>query len=184
MWRVQALPSDADLVTMATYGKKSELEALFETHRAQMEQKINTAVNEYGSTMLIRAAVYGHTDTVKMLVEHKANIDSQDEDGWTALMYAARYGHTDIVKMLVEHKANVDSQNKDGWTALMRAAEYGHTAVVKILVAVGCNTQIKDNWGRTALDIAKQFGKMYLVTYLQEQKQVPPHRTDNRYERP
>jgi ankyrin repeat protein len=118
---------------MAGYGRKSELEALFGSHRAKMEQKINTTVNENGYTMLICAAMNGHTDTVKMLVEHKANIDSQHKYGWTALMYAARNGHTATVKMLVAVGWNTQLKDNFGRTALDWAEENSKTDIITYL---------------------------------------------------
>jgi ankyrin repeat protein len=54
----------------------------------------------------MRAAMYGHTDTVNPLAgTHNANVEARDRNGWTALMWAAQKGHTDTVNTLRRHGA-------------------------------------------------------------------------------
>ncbi|MEO2191832.1 MAG: ankyrin repeat domain-containing protein, partial [bacterium] len=79
--------------------------ALAGTHNANVE-----AVNRYGRTALMIAAVNGHTDTVNALVgTYNANVDAVDreQNGWTALMYASCNGQTDTVNALIRHGASV-----------------------------------------------------------------------------
>jgi len=57
-----------------------------------------------GVTPLMAAAVYGHSDVVKALLEHGANVDLTDGDGKTALEWATIIGNTDIVSLLQERR--------------------------------------------------------------------------------
>ena len=57
-------------------------------------------VNTHGSSLLMLAAQYGHTDTVRELLRRGALTDYRDFDGDTALMMARRYGHNEIVALL------------------------------------------------------------------------------------
>ena len=66
---------------------------------------------------LMMAAIYGHAEVVRLLVEHEGGM--KDEDGWTALMYAARENKADCIKLLLEKEGGM--QDNDGWTALMGA---------------------------------------------------------------
>ena len=59
------------------------------------------AVNKYGRTPLLYAALNGHTDIVKLLLDRGAEVDARDEEGWAPLHYAALNGHTDIVRLLI-----------------------------------------------------------------------------------
>jgi len=122
--------------------------------------------NEKGLTALMMASRNSKTEstenTVKMLIEAKANVDLQEKDGWTALMMASRYSNGDstenTVKMLIEAKANVDLQNNDGWTALMMACGYSNgdstENTVKMLIEAKANIDLHNNNGWTALMMA------------------------------
>ena len=57
-------------------------------------------------TPLFVAAYAGHCNIIKLLVEHKANINWQDDDGMTALWLATEFGELETVKCLLEQAAN------------------------------------------------------------------------------
>ena len=93
---------------------------------------------------LFAAAMYGHFDIAKFLVEKGASITKTTRNGWTALMLAAFKGHLPIVKYLVENGADIfhSESRQDKRTALDLAIEKGpHTEVVTYLIAEG-------NWQR------------------------------------
>jgi len=70
-----------------------------------------------GYTSLIMASRKGHTDIVRVLTEHKADLNIQNYGGNTALLFACAIGHTDIVRLLVDYNADPKIRNKDGKTA-------------------------------------------------------------------
>ena len=82
------------------------------------------------------ASLGGHTEVMKLLLDHKADVNaSRHTDGSTPLHTAAQYGHTEVVKMLLDHKAYMDAKcTDDGSTPLYIAAWTGHTEVVKLLL--------------------------------------------------
>ena len=59
---------------------------------------------------MIAASQDGHTEVVKVLIEHGAEVDLQKNDGVSALMIASGTGH---VNLLHEHGAQVDLQNNE-----------------------------------------------------------------------
>ncbi len=71
-----------------------------------------------GKTALIIATENGDTDTVKVLLHFKADVNEQDRNGETALIKAARLGERDIVDLLIEAKADLNHQDYTGKTAL------------------------------------------------------------------
>ncbi|ESU44607.1 Serine/threonine protein kinase [Giardia duodenalis] len=99
-------------------------------------------------TALMMAAAHGHTEVVKLLVEHESGM--QDKYGKTALIYAAENGHTDCIKLLVEKEAGM--RDNYGWTALMNAAENNNLEHVKLLLEK--EGGMKNSGGYTALMIA------------------------------
>ena len=62
--------------------------------------------NKKPPTPLFVAAYAGHCNIIKLLVEHKANINWQDDDGMTALFLATEFGELETVKCLLEQGAN------------------------------------------------------------------------------
>ena len=78
----------------------------------------------------------GHVDCLRLLAEHKANLDLPEKTGYTPTLMAVQKGHRDCVQVLVDHKADVN-QAFQGWTPLMFAQDDGHTEIVEILLAAG-----------------------------------------------
>ena len=87
---------------------------------------------------MIIAAKYGYLEIVKILLEHEASIDLQNDYGDTALIR----GRFTIKKSVY-------------FIPLILACIMGNTDIVEILVANNCNLNIKDNFGNTALNEGK-----------------------------
>lgn len=56
-----------------------------------------------GQTALMLAASRDHRETVRMLLEAKADPNIQDLDGSTALMCASEHGYIAVVRILLSH---------------------------------------------------------------------------------
>ncbi len=84
--------------------------------RAEVDME---AKDNYSLTPVHLAAINGHTETVKYLIEEaKVNLDVEDENGMTPLYYAIKYGKFETAELLVEAGANPNIMNKDGKTVL------------------------------------------------------------------
>ena len=59
-------------------------------------------------TPLMEAASAGHTDIVRLLIAHGADVNAQSSSGNTPLMYACAGGHEDVVRVLLEAGAHVE----------------------------------------------------------------------------
>ena len=65
-----------------------------------------------GLTPLIWAAIQGHEEVVRVLLEQGANLEARNNNGDTALMWASVMGHKEVVELLLDHGANAEiSQN-------------------------------------------------------------------------
>jgi ankyrin repeat protein len=69
------------------------------------------------------------------LLDHKADVNAQDNIGTTILHMAAYMGHERVVSSLLQHDADIETRNANGGTALAAAVEGGFEAVVKLLLA-------------------------------------------------
>jgi ankyrin repeat protein len=63
-------------------------------------------------------------ETVRWLLEHRADVNAVDDNGETAMHGAAYQGRSKLVRFLAERGADIrvwNRKNKDGWTPLMIA---------------------------------------------------------------
>ena len=122
---------------------------------------------KHGATALHEAALNGHNEMVKTLIQAKCDLNVKNKYEITALHLAAWNGHNDVVKTLIQAKCDLDVKNKYGNTPLLNAATFGHNEVVKILIQAKCNVHVKDdNFGKNALDWAAEKGHNEVVTTL------------------
>ena len=120
-----------------------------------------------GITPIYWAAVNGHTEVAKLLLDHKANVNARVTDGDTPLYIAAQNGHTEVVKLLLDHKADVNaSRHTDGATPLHIAAHNGHTEVVKLLLDHKADVNANRHTCATPLYVAAQNGHREVVKLL------------------
>jgi hypothetical protein len=74
-------------------------------YKSRLLNKRNRGVNvktkdKDGRTALMGAAMNGHAEIVRILLDEGAEVNIKDKYGSTALMAAARYGHKEIVNLL------------------------------------------------------------------------------------
>ena len=112
--------------------------------------KVETRTPKDESPLMI-AALKGHLDLVKKLIERDADVN---KTGWTPLHYAATNGHLPVIELLLENHAYIDAESPNGTTPLMMAAHYGTPAAVKLLLDSGADPTLKNQLGLTALDFA------------------------------
>ena len=104
-----------------------------------------------GTTPLMQAATYGHTEALQLLIESRASVDLQSADGDTALLLACADGHEQPAKMLLQANALMDQRGANGQTVLMTACRYGHLSLVRLLLALGAKADDTDHSGTDAL---------------------------------
>jgi len=72
------------------------------------------------------ASSRGFTDTVQLLLDKGADVNTKDSDEETALFKASKFGNPDIVQILIDAGADVNAQNKIKSTALIVASARGY----------------------------------------------------------
>ncbi|HEY9151462.1 MAG TPA: ankyrin repeat domain-containing protein [Anaerolineales bacterium] len=89
--------------------------------------------NEMNVTPLHSAAAGGHTELVKLLLEHGANPNAVQKSGFTPLHAAAQNGDVQSIHALLFHGADADIKSAEGKTPLDYAAEGNKTKAVELL---------------------------------------------------
>lgn len=107
-----------------------EMAALLIEHKADPGQ-----IDDDLWSVLDSATIGNHKDAVRLLLDHKVNVNHKDKHGYTALHYAAAidFGDTEIVDMLLKAGADGTLKNLDGNTPLDLAIKYKHQAIAERL---------------------------------------------------
>lgn len=91
--------------------------------------------NDVGETALMRAH---SVETVALLLDHGADLNSKDKKGRTALMHAVAGRHLEKTRVLLERGAEVNQRNIEGETALAIARQYSdNRPIIETLLKFG-----------------------------------------------
>jgi ankyrin repeat protein len=121
-------------------------------------------------------ALPSQAETVKLLLDSGADIETTDQYRGPPLIQAAAHAQTDVVQLLLERGANLHARDKYGNTALIAAScECAQASmnsayyVVKVLLEKGSDVNAHANDGTTALmNAAGGFGGSAIVKLLLE----------------
>ena len=91
-----------------------------------------------GFTPIMSAARKGHSETVGVLAEGGAEINSRDFYHGSALWYAVNGGHIETVRVLLDSGADIE-ENHWGATPLSEAARLNYVDLVQLLLKRGAN---------------------------------------------
>ncbi|MDA3913911.1 ankyrin repeat domain-containing protein [Oleiagrimonas sp.] len=133
------------------------------------------AVNSLGRTALMTAALEGHVDITRALLDAGARINAVDQHQTTALMEAARSGSQAVVQALADAGADPLPRDKHGRDALMLACQSPRTqaGIVRVLMELGARPDAVGEDGRSALDHAASTGRWDLVALLDPDTPLP-----------
>ncbi|KAL3981526.1 Ankyrin repeats (3 copies) family protein [Acanthocheilonema viteae] len=125
-------------------------------------------------TPLMEACCAGHSDIVKHLLEHGADMNAMSATKNTPLIYASAAGNVECASLLLDYGCDITIRNDNGHCALMEAASSGYLEVVSLLVQRGfqvlpCNQSDLKVGLESALTLAAYKGHYDVVKYLLEQ---------------
>lgn len=129
-----------------------------------------------GCSPLWKAANSGFIDSVRFLLESKAEVNAmQDSTTITPLYNACYRGHDEIAALLIEHKGSVNQVRKTtGATALYTACENAHAPIVVTLIAHKANVnQCTTKNNSSPMYIASQNGHLEIIHILAAAKANP-----------
>ncbi|CAH8599888.1 unnamed protein product [Heterobilharzia americana] len=81
-------------------------------------RELLSAKDQDGYTALHRAVYGGHTDVLRCLIKHGANVNNRTEDGWTPLHSAAFWNQLSCAQLLLEAGADLNALTNSKQTAL------------------------------------------------------------------
>jgi ankyrin repeat protein len=90
----------------------------------------------------LHAAAAGRSrESVRILIEHGADVNACQHGGWTALHAASQNGDVEMVQLLIAGGAHVHARADNNQSALDLALTKGHQAVVDILDVYATNAR-------------------------------------------
>lgn len=101
------------------------------------EQKLYDSLNIPDMPPLLYVCATGNVHGVRLFLEHKVDVNVQDENGYTALMIASARNHPEIVWLLLQNGADVSLRANNGGYALVFAMLSGAKDVVNMLKESG-----------------------------------------------
>ncbi len=122
--------------------------------KALLDQKASADVaDNHRITPLMYAAEVGTVDAMRVLIDHGADVNAQNDFGSTALMWSVP--DPSKVRLLLDHGAQVNTAARSGRTALIIAAFTNPSAeVVRLLLAKGAKVDVMDLRHVTPLNAA------------------------------
>ena len=176
------VPSVRDLIEASGAGNITEISRLLKAG-VSVNGRLTAADN--AMSPLSVAVMLGQVESVKALLDAKANINQTDALGDTPLHKscfppagkdpaANAKAKMEIAKILLAAKAKVNLKDKEGWTPLMLAASAGNAGMVKLLLDAGADAAVRLSSGKSALALAQQGGHLEAAAMLVPKKAAKP----------
>ncbi|XP_069670620.1 uncharacterized protein [Periplaneta americana] len=126
----------------------SERSSAFTTTKERLEIK-----DSKGMTPLSWAACRGHLETVRLLVEKGAEVNTSDVF-LPSPLHGAIYGsHVNVVKFLIKSGANVNAYDRNDQSPILAATRQNNVDVVKPLMKEGADVNAYNTYGESLADV-------------------------------
>lgn len=132
----------------------------------ECSQDVNAAGLAYNRTPLHAASRGGHVDFARILLEHGAEANSQDDDKWTPLHIASQGGHAELAELLMEYGADVNTQDNYKSTPLRLAFDGGHVEFARVLIEHGADVNGRGYHQKTLLHLTSEGGQLKFARML------------------
>ncbi|KAI1025080.1 hypothetical protein LB504_009748 [Fusarium proliferatum] len=124
-----------------------------------LDKGANVQYDDISFQPLMRAAMYGNEECMRLMISSGASVSAADRQGRTALFYAAcsEWESKAKVNLLLDHGADVNSADHSGRTPLSYAAQLRFIfdkGCVQLLLNRGAIPDKVDEAGKTALSYA------------------------------
>jgi ankyrin repeat protein len=96
------------------------------------------------------------TNTVKLLLDAKADVNARSAGGNTPLLRAMEARNPAVAKLLLDRGADPNLAYKNGYTPLHCAVNVENTNLMQLLLDHKADPNLRNNEGRTPLDLVKE----------------------------
>jgi ankyrin repeat protein len=112
------------------------------------------------------ASAGGHLETIKLLLEKGAEVNTQTVDNQGKdLQDASNESHPDIVKLLLQKGADFNPPNGYYWSPLCTATLLGHIEIAKLLLEKGADVNPPGGYSNSPLCTALRHGHIRWQSY-------------------
>jgi ankyrin repeat protein len=157
--------NDLDIFEASATGQTQRVKELIEND--------HSLVNEFavdGFYPLGLAVFFRHPDTVKVLLDSGADVNTQARNAMKVrpIHAASAAGQIEVVRLLIERGADVNARQQSGFTPLHEAALTGKLEFARLFLDHGADINAKNDDGKTSLSIATEAGREAMVRFLLE----------------
>jgi ankyrin repeat protein len=124
--------------------------------------------NEEQKTPILLAAVGGHIDCWKYMVEDRCDFTLIETTSHAALHIVIGLKDLESFQYLIEKKADVNTKSSEGKTPLHVACQVGLLSFLECLIEEGANIDAKDSEGKTPLHLATELEVLDCLDHLIE----------------
>ena len=109
-------PLKSNAKSLHRAAEEGDIEAV-KKHLAAGANK-NVRAGKWRDTPLHRAAFWGYTEVVELLINNEVDVNAKDKYGCTPLHDAAEYSHLEIAEMLINRAPDMNALANNGDTPL------------------------------------------------------------------
>jgi len=109
-------PLQSNAMSLHRAAEEGDIEAV-KKHLATGANK-NVRAGKWRDTPLHRAAFWGYTEIVELLINNEVDVNAKDKYGCTPLHDAAEYSHLEIAEMLINRAPDMNALDNNGDTPL------------------------------------------------------------------
>ncbi|MDC0065953.1 ankyrin repeat domain-containing protein [Verrucomicrobia bacterium] len=109
-------PLQSNAMSLHRAAEEGDIEAV-KKHLAAGANK-NVRAGKWRDTPLHRAAFWGYTEIVELLINNEVDVNAKDKYGCTPLHDAAEYSHLEIAEMLINRAPDMNALDINGDTPL------------------------------------------------------------------
>eukprot|EP01122_Echinamoeba_exundans_P013977 TRINITY_DN6229_c0_g1_i1.p1 TRINITY_DN6229_c0_g1~~TRINITY_DN6229_c0_g1_i1.p1 ORF type:complete len:781 (-),score=153.69 TRINITY_DN6229_c0_g1_i1:97-2439(-) len=169
LWKVQggALPRRRVFRNLLDAALEGNFEDIAKLISADEKYPVDLLRDKEANTPLSIVARRGLTSAVKLLLQWKASVTSQNVHRFTPLHMAVFHAESvDCALALLDAGANIEAPDQNGWTALHIAASKGNDAIVDLLLSKGASINATTIANQTPLLMAACNGHIAVVRRL------------------
>ena len=109
-------PLQSNAMSLHRAAEEGDIEAV-KKHLAAGANK-NVRAGKWRDTPLHRAAFWGYTEVVELLINNEVDVNAKDRYGCTPLHDAAEYSHLEIAEMLINRAPDMNALDNNDDTPL------------------------------------------------------------------